>query len=323
MSAHQPLDTALALRLELVVELVSDPLAHLRGERLGVEPGGQPLDERHEQHCVAQVASRPLLPRPGTGSSQRRHRRRAWWRGAPGQSRPRRTPARRTRRTPGSSGAPNSRRISFSRSANATGGTLSRSAASLCCSSSRWSSGRPSNSTIETSGRPSSPRRASAQAGRRAAARAAAVRSSLGGGGPLGRSHPVRGSHPGPAQALPRHQPADARRPRKPAAGQLSRFRRRIVGLRAHRPSLASRPHRQILKGAAPAARQYTKLATSRLRSKPARADVGGRTPRLLLRFAGGPEASPCHSREGRSAVATDERCVACSLSSTAYSRLR
>ena len=48
-----------------------------------------------------------------------------------------------------SSGPPNSRRMSFSRSANATGGTLSRSAASLRCSSSRSSSGRPSNSTIE------------------------------------------------------------------------------------------------------------------------------------------------------------------------------
>jgi hypothetical protein len=46
MSPQQPLDAALVLRLELVVELLSDPFAHLRGERLRVQPRGEPLDER-------------------------------------------------------------------------------------------------------------------------------------------------------------------------------------------------------------------------------------------------------------------------------------
>jgi hypothetical protein len=46
MSSQQPLDAALVLGLELVVELLSDPFAHLRGERLRVQPRGEPLDQR-------------------------------------------------------------------------------------------------------------------------------------------------------------------------------------------------------------------------------------------------------------------------------------
>ena len=55
MAADQPLDPALVLRLELVVELLPDPLAQLRGERLRVQARRQPLDERQQQHRVAQV----------------------------------------------------------------------------------------------------------------------------------------------------------------------------------------------------------------------------------------------------------------------------
>ena len=55
VSAHQPLDPALVLGLELVVELLADPLAHLRRQRLRVEARREPLDERQQQHRVAQV----------------------------------------------------------------------------------------------------------------------------------------------------------------------------------------------------------------------------------------------------------------------------
>jgi hypothetical protein len=51
VAAAQPLDPPLILRLELVV----DPLAQLRGEGFHVEAGREPLDERQQQHRVAQV----------------------------------------------------------------------------------------------------------------------------------------------------------------------------------------------------------------------------------------------------------------------------
>src|SRR5262249_45024527 len=57
--------------------------------------------------------------------------------------------------------------------------------------------------------------------------------------GPLGRPHPVGGPHPRPAQALPRHEPADTSRPGDPALGQLARLSRRIVVRRTHRPRVA------------------------------------------------------------------------------------
>ena len=40
----------------------------------------------------------------------------------------------------------------------------------------------------------------------------------------LRRPDPVGGSHPGPAQALPRHESADTRRPGESAFGQPSRL---------------------------------------------------------------------------------------------------
>jgi hypothetical protein len=51
---------------------------------------------------------------------------------------------------------------------------------------------------------------------------------------PLRRPDSVGGSHPGPAQALPRHEPAHTRRPGESAFGQLSRLSERILVVRAH-----------------------------------------------------------------------------------------
>ena len=48
-------DRAVVLRLDLVVELLGDPLPQLAVERLDVEPGREPLDQRQQQREVAQV----------------------------------------------------------------------------------------------------------------------------------------------------------------------------------------------------------------------------------------------------------------------------
>ncbi len=53
--APGPRDGAVVLRLDLVVELLADPLAQLGGERLDVHPRREPLDERKQQAEVAQV----------------------------------------------------------------------------------------------------------------------------------------------------------------------------------------------------------------------------------------------------------------------------
>src|SRR5690242_20490928 len=55
MAAAQPLDPSLVLRLELVVELLDDPLAQLGSERLRIEAWREPLDQRQQQHRVTQV----------------------------------------------------------------------------------------------------------------------------------------------------------------------------------------------------------------------------------------------------------------------------
>ena len=55
MAAAQAPDPPLVLRLELVVQLLGDPLAQLRGERLHVKAGREPLDQRQQQHRVAQI----------------------------------------------------------------------------------------------------------------------------------------------------------------------------------------------------------------------------------------------------------------------------
>ena len=47
----------------------------------------------------------------------------------------------------------------------------------------------------------------------------------------LGRADAVGGPHPGPAQALAGHQPADARGPRDPAGRQLARLARLFLRL--------------------------------------------------------------------------------------------
>src|SRR5206468_12277509 len=50
-----PFPTRRSSDLELVIELLSDPLAHLLGQRLGVKPGGEALDQRQQEHRVSQV----------------------------------------------------------------------------------------------------------------------------------------------------------------------------------------------------------------------------------------------------------------------------
>ena len=55
VAAVRARDRALVLRLELVVELLGDPLAQLRVDRLDVQAGREPLDERQQQREVAQV----------------------------------------------------------------------------------------------------------------------------------------------------------------------------------------------------------------------------------------------------------------------------
>ena len=56
----------------------------------------------------------------------------------------------------------------------------------------------------------------------------------LGRRGALRRPDPVGGSHPGPPQALPRHQPTDTRSPREPTGWQPARLGQLIVGPRTH-----------------------------------------------------------------------------------------
>jgi hypothetical protein len=301
MSPHQPLDTALVLRLELVVKLVPDALTHLHGERLGVEPRGQPLDERHEQHRVAQVRldrfCHPgvldlhghVIAVDGGGAMDLANRGRG-------------------KRT-----LVEVREHTLKRPAELPPHQLLQVRE------------RHRRDVVPQRGEPVlqfvalvlgkavelDHRHHLADLHRRAAHLPKLVDEllhgccgplTLGGGGPLGRSHPIRGPHPGPAQALPRHQPADARRPRKPPGGQLSRFRRRIVGLRAHRPSLASRPHPSDSERCRPGRAAVHEARDKSSSLEPRRADVGGRTPRLLLRFAGHPEgfAVPFTRREKR-----------------------
>ena len=55
VAAERALDGAVVLGLDLVVELLGDPLAQLAVERLDVEPGREPLDQRQQQREVAQV----------------------------------------------------------------------------------------------------------------------------------------------------------------------------------------------------------------------------------------------------------------------------
>ena len=55
MAPHRPLDAALVLGLELVVELLADPFPQLGKQRLGIESRSEPLDQRQQQLRVAQI----------------------------------------------------------------------------------------------------------------------------------------------------------------------------------------------------------------------------------------------------------------------------
>ena len=139
------------------------------------------------------------------------------------------------------SGPPNSLRISFSRSANGTGGTSSRSAASLRCSSSCSSSGRPSNSTIEIIWPTfiAAPRICPSWSTSSCDQRGGPL--ALGRRRALGRPHPVGGPHSRPT-AGPARSPARRRAPsaRRRPVGSL-RLGRRIVGVRTHEMRLPMR----------------------------------------------------------------------------------
>jgi hypothetical protein len=70
---------AVVLGLDLIVELVADPIAQLVGQRVDVEAGREPLDQREQQLRVAQVGIDRLgdagildLDRHGTAVGRRR-----------------------------------------------------------------------------------------------------------------------------------------------------------------------------------------------------------------------------------------------------------
>ena len=173
VAAEEALDAPLVLRLELVVELLADPLAQLGEQRPGVEAGREPLD------AAAAAASRcagrcpPPRRRPGTAPSRRPRRRRASSPGAPARSTRRRTPARRRRRRRCSSGPPSSSRMSFSsrRERDRRDVVAQRREPGLQLGALLL--GQPVElDHREAAARPSSPRRASGSAGRRARRRA-------------------------------------------------------------------------------------------------------------------------------------------------------
>ena len=223
MAAQQPLDAALVLGLELVVELLADPLAQLGGERLRVQTRREPLDERQQHRRVAQVRldrlgdPRVLDLHGDLVAIERRGAVDLTDRGG----------GERTLFEVGETRARAAAELlahQLLEPGERTGGTSSRSAASLRCSSSRCVLGK----AVELDHREHL-----TDLHRRAAHPAELVDELpdqrrgalfLGRRRPLGRADPVGGSHPGPAQALPRHQPADPRRPGESAFRQPSRL---------------------------------------------------------------------------------------------------
>ncbi len=201
-----------------------------REQRLGVEAGRDPLEQRQQQRRAAQVAVDRLgdarvlhldddlfavergramhLADRGGGQRALVERREHAARAAP----------------------PSSSRISFSSLANGTGGTSSRSVASLDSSSVALLVRQP----VELDHRQQLPdlHRRAAHPAQLVDELADEVGGPLvaGGRGALGRAHAVGGAHPRPAQPLPRHQPADPRRPRDPPGRQPPGLgRRRLV----------------------------------------------------------------------------------------------
>jgi hypothetical protein len=129
--------------LELVVELLGDPLAQLGVDRLDVEAGREPLDQRQQQRQVAQVGVDGLGDARILDLDRDRLARERDRPVAPGRSRPRRRPPPRTPRTPSRACRPSSSRSSFSTCLNGSGGTSSRSLPSVCLKFSRSSGAAP------------------------------------------------------------------------------------------------------------------------------------------------------------------------------------
>ena len=236
---HQPLDAPLVLGLELVVELLADPLAQLGDSALASRPGASRLTSGSSSVALRRSVSTASAT-PGyctftaTSSPSTVVARWTWPIEAAANARSSNS----ANTSP--SGAPSSLRRSFSRRSNGTGGTPSRRVASLRCSSSRCSSAGRRSRPSRASARPSWPRRASCRAGRRARRRARWCARRSAAVGPLRRPHAVGGAHPRPAHALAGHQPADPRRPRDPARRQLPRLFRRMLGVRPHTLRLAT-----------------------------------------------------------------------------------
>ena len=141
---------AVVLGLDLVVELVADPLAQLLRQRLDVEARGEALDQRQQHLQVAQVGLDRLgdarvldLDRDGAAVERRRAVDLADRGG--GERLLARTRRRRRR-----AACPSSSLSSFSTFLNGSGGTSSRSAASVALNSSRSDSGIAVKSTVES-----------------------------------------------------------------------------------------------------------------------------------------------------------------------------
>ena len=229
MSAHQALDAALVLGLELVVEFLGDALAHLAGHRLGIEAGREPLDQRQQQHRVAQIGldrlgdpgilnlDRDRLARERGGAMDLADRRgREGTLVEIGEHR--------------CNGSPSSWRRSFSSRANGHGRHAvaqrrERALQLIALLVLEAVEIDHRDHLADLHGRAAHPAqlldKLAHERGRALA---------LGRRGPLWRPHAIGGPHPGPAHALTGHQAADPGRPRHPAGRQLGRLRP-VLGL--------------------------------------------------------------------------------------------
>ena len=139
---------AVVLRLDLVVELLGDALAQLAVERLDVEPGREPLDQRQQQREVAQVG----LDRLGDAGVLDLDRDLVAVERDRAVDLADRGGGERLLLEVGEGVAdrpPSSSSSSFSTFLNGSGGTSSRSAASVALNSSRSDSGIAVKSTVE------------------------------------------------------------------------------------------------------------------------------------------------------------------------------
>ena len=233
MSPQEPPDAALVLGLELVVELLADPLAHLRGERLRVQARGEPLHEGQQHHRVAQIRV-DRLRHPGVldlhGHVVAVDRRGAMDLTDRGRCERMLVEVaehalERTAELPAHQllelREPNGRDVVAERREPPLQlvPLVLGKAVELDHRDHLTDLHRRATHLPELIDELLDELRGALFLGRRR---------------PLRRPDPVGGSHPGPAQTLPRHEPADTRRPGESALGQLSRLPARIFVLPAH-----------------------------------------------------------------------------------------